>query len=306
MDILNGFDFTIKNSAVSLGKFDGIHQGHRLLLEQIRKQTNLVSTVFTFDGIQGNGVIPRQQIYSRREREEILKELGIQRELVFPFNEETRNITAESFLEDILVRRIDARYICVGEDFHFGKGREGNVDMLRRYEKKYGYQLLALPKLQWEGENVSSTRIRWELSCGRLDQVNALLGAPYFIIGTVVHGNALGRTLGMPTANLVPDPGKVLPAYGVYATLVRIGDETYAGVTNIGLKPTVGAENVTVETTLLDFDGDLYGREITVYFYHFLRREQKFSGLEELTRQMEQDRDQAREWMGQVLYKWKG
>lgn len=294
MEILDGLDFRLRNSAVSLGKFDGIHRGHRLLLGKILEQDRYHPTVFTFGAAQGNGVMPAQQIYSKREQGMILEKLGIEREIIFPFNDETRNISAQEFIRDVLVDKIDAKLICVGEDFHFGKGRQGDVELLSRLADQYGYELQICSKLTCDEEIISSTRIRWELSTGKLDKVNELLGEPYFICGEVVHGNALGRTIGMPTANMLPEQGKVLPVFGVYATTVEVDGKEYAGVTNIGLKPTVGAEHVTVETLLDDFSGDLYGKEIVVRFHHFLRREKKFAGVELLREQMERDREQAR------------
>lgn len=295
MQVYNGLDFTLKNTAVSLGKFDGIHRGHRLLLEHITARKDLHPAVFTFGISQGNGIMPGQQIYSPQEKQLILQELGIEHEIIFPFNETTKNMTAEEFIEDVLVKRLDARYICVGEDCHFGRKRQGNIEMLRHYASRYGYELEVLPKLTCDDENISSTRIRWELSTGRLEKVNELLGAPYFVYGTVIHGNALGHTIGMPTANLAPSPTKVLPVYGVYATSVEVDGKTYAGVTNIGLKPTVGAENAGVETTLLNFDGDLYGHQMLVRFHHFLRREKKFENLSALQTQMQKDKARAAE-----------
>ncbi len=293
MEVYNGLDFKIKNSAVSLGKFDGIHRGHRLLLSQILEQKELVPTVFTFGAAHGNGIMPGQQIYSKKEQQMILEGLGIQREIIFPFNEETKNISAQEFIREILIKKMDAKYICVGEDFRFGKKRQGNVELLAQYASEYGYELQVYPKLSCDEEIISSTRIRWELSTGKLEKVNELLAAPYFICGTVVHGNALGRTIGMPTANIIPQNGKVLPVFGVYATTVNVDDKIYFGVTNIGLKPTVGAEDATVETMLLNFSGNLYGKEILVYFHHFLRREKKFAGLDKLKEQIEKDKEQA-------------
>lgn len=295
MEIYEGLDFTVKNSAVSLGKFDGIHRGHRALLREILSRQGLAATVFTFGVARGNGVMPKQQIYSKREQQIILQRIGIQREIIFPFCEETKKISAEEFIEKILVEKLDTRYICVGEDFRFGSGRRGGVELLERCAGQYGYELTVLPKLEEEHEVISSTRIRWELSVGKLEKVNELLGEPYFICGEVVHGNALGRTIQMPTANQMPEAGKVLPVFGVYATTVVVDGECYPGVTNIGLKPTVGAEDASVETHLLDFDGDLYGREIIVSFHHFIRREKKFAGIDALRIQMEKDKKRARE-----------
>lgn len=288
MEIIKGLDFKIENSAVSLGKFDGFHRGHRLLLNRILAQKELHSTVFTFDGI-----LKDKQIYLETEKRMLLERLGVEREVIFPFCEETKIMAPEVFIREILVKRMDAKLICVGEDFHFGRGRLGDVSMLSDGAEKYGYELCVFPKMKEAGEVISSTRIRRELADGRIETANGLLGEPYFVSGEVMHGNALGRTIGMPTANLLPEEQKLLPVYGVYATRVEVDGQTYAGVTNVGMKPTVGADRVSVETTLLNFDGNLYGKRITVYFLYFLRPEQKFDSLEELKAQIERDKAEA-------------
>lgn len=288
MEIIKGLDFKIENSAVSLGKFDGFHRGHRLLLDRILAQKELHSTVFTFDGI-----LKDKQIYLETEKRMLLERLGVEREVIFPFCEETKIMAPEVFIREILVKRMDAKLICVGEDFHFGRGRLGDVSMLSDGAEKYGYELCVFPKMKEAGEVISSTRIRRELADGRIETANGLLGEPYFVSGEVMHGNALGRTIGMPTANLLPEEQKLLPVYGVYATRVEVDGQTYAGVTNVGMKPTVGADRVSVETTLLNFDGNLYGKRITVYFLYFLRPEQKFDSLEELKAQIERDKAEA-------------
>lgn len=288
MEIIKGLDFKIENSAVSLGKFDGFHRGHRLLLDRILEHPKLHATVFTFDGIL-NG----KQIYLEEEKRSLLERLGVEREVLFPFSEETRSMTPEIFIREMLVERMDAKLICVGEDFHFGKDRRGDVDMLSKYAPQYGYELCVFPKIKEDGEVISSTRIRGELAQGRIEKANCLLGDPYFVRGEVVHGNALGRTIGMPTANLLPGEQKLLPAYGVYATRVEADGKIYGGVTNVGVKPTIGADRANVETTLLHFDGDLYGKQITVYFLEFLRPEQRFDSLEELKAQMSRDKAKA-------------
>ena len=288
MEIIKGLDFKIKNSAVSLGKFDGFHRGHRLLLDRILEPPKLYATVFTFDGIL-NG----KQIYLEEEKRSLLERLGVEREVLFPFSEKTRSMTPETFIREMLVERMDAKLICVGEDFHFGKDRRGDVDMLSKYAPQYGYELCVFPKIKEDGEVISSTRIRGELAQGRIEKANRLLGDPYFVRGEVVHGNALGRTIGMPTANLLPGEQKLLPAYGVYATRVEADGKIYGGVTNVGVKPTIGADRANVETTLLHFDGNLYGKQITVYFLEFLRPEQRFDSLEELKAQMSRDKAKA-------------
>lgn len=295
MEVYDGLDFKMTNSAVSLGKFDGVHLGHRLLLHDILQYRQWIPTVFTFGAWQAGGVTSEQQIYVQKEKNSILEHLGIQREIIFPFHEETKNMTSMAFIREILVDKLDAKLICVGEDFRFGKGREGDVELLRRKAEEYGYELHVFPKLSKDGEVVSSTRIRKALLAGKLSHVNRLLGQEYFISGEVVHGNALGRTLNMPTANLIPSQGKLLPVFGVYATKVFVDGRAYSGVTNIGCKPTVGSEITTVETTLLDFQGDLYGKDMTVSFLDFIRPEKKFNGLEALKVQMEMDKEKARE-----------
>lgn len=258
------------------------------MLDRILEHPELHATVFTFDGI-----LKGKQIYLEEEKRSLLERLGVEREVLFPFSEETRTMTPETFIREMLVERMDAKLICVGEDFHFGKERRGDVGMLSEYAPQYGYELCVFPKIKEDGEVISSTRIRRELAQGRIEKANRLLGDPYFVRGEVVHGNALGRTIGMPTANLLPGEQKLLPVYGVYATRVEVEGKTYGGVTNVGVKPTIGADRANVETTLLDFEGNLYGKQMTVYFLDFLRPEQRFDSLDELKAQISRDKETA-------------
>lgn len=292
MDILRGTDYKLKNSAVSLGKFDGIHRGHRLLLQEILQAAPLIPTVFTFD-TAGNAGGFRSQIYDQREKSLLLQRLGMKREVLFPFHEGTRQMLPQDFIRQILHEAMDAKLVCVGEDFRFGKDRSGDVGMLQQYAHQYGYRVKIIPKLRENGDIISSTRIRTLLQEGQLSSANRLLGEAFFFYGEVVHGNALGRTMQMPTANLLPGPEKVLLPAGVYATRVTVGGKEYSAVTNLGYKPTVGSKQVGVESYLLDFDRDIYGEEICVQFHQFLRPEQKFDSLEALRSQMKQDKCQA-------------
>lgn len=297
MEIITGRDFRLKNSSVSLGKFDGIHLGHRFLLSRVLKQREHVPTVFTFQmGPEG------ERVYVQQEKDRIMEELGIEREIVFPFDRETRKLSAEAFVREVLIGGLDARHICVGEDFGFGKNREGNADTLRHFQKEYGYQLEIVPKLTHEEQVISSTRVREHLAMGEMEQANVLLGQPYFLMGRVAHGKALGRTLQMPTANLVPPAGKLLPPFGVYATVVTVGERKYRGVTNIGRKPTVGEFSTGVETFIMDFDQDIYGREIQVSFYQFLRREKKFPDVEALVAQINRDKVTAAKYFEEMVF----
>lgn len=299
MEIIKGLDFKILNSAVSLGKFDGIHKGHRLLLNEVLKHKENIPTVFTFDvnrnDRQPDSGMPvtRKVIYSQQEKELILNEIGIQREVLFPFNKITRDMEPEEFIEDFLVGKMDVRFICVGEDFRFGKGRRGNVGMLKKYASKYGYDIKIFHKLTSEDEIISSTLIREKIENGDVKRANELLGEPYFIMGEVIHGNAIGRTLDMPTANIVPEDEKVLMPSGVYASTVELDGEVYKSVTNVGKKPTVGSDVIGVETYIFGFDRDIYGKNIKVNFYEYLRPEKKFPDLNELKNQMEMDKQKA-------------
>lgn len=286
MEKIVGLDFCVKNSAVSLGKFDGIHRGHQCLLERIKQQNKCIPTVFTF--VMGE---KQPKLYTQQEKDSILEQFGIQREVLFPFEESTRNMLPEAFISKILMEKMDTKYICVGEDFRFGKDRAGDVTLLESLKDKYGYTLEVIEKLRLDGDVVSSTRIRKLLSTGKLKKANVLLGIPFFVQGQVIHGEALGRTLDLPTANLIPVPEKMLLPDGVYATTVRVDGKEYAGVTNIGKKPTVGEHIRGIETHILDFAEDIYGQEICVSFLDYIRPEMKFSSVEELRTRIEQDKN---------------
>ena len=300
MEILRGIDFEIKNSAVSLGKFDGIHLGHRLLLNEVLRHKEFIPSVFTFD-ISNSINSGREQtakgrfIYSENEKQTMLKSLGIKRTVIFPFNNETKSMEPEDFIEKILVERMDARFICVGMDFRFGKDRRGTAGMLKAFSSRFGYETKVFNKLSSEDGIISSTLIRKKIEDGDIKRVNELLGRTYFIEGTVVHGNALGRKLDMPTANIFPWEGKVLLPSGVYATTLVLGSRRLPAVTNIGRKPTVGSDRTVVETCILDFKENIYGCDIIVEFHEFLRPEKKFTDIGQLKTQMERDKKHAAE-----------
>ena len=288
MEIIKGLDFSLKNSSVSLGKFDGIHRGHRFLLDRIKAQKEHIPTVFTFET---NPSVSK--IYTQQEKDRILETIGIEREIIFPFNETTKSMSPEVFIEEILVKRMDAKYICVGKDFRFGKNRAGDIHTLEVYQEKFGYQLETYDKLTYDDEIISSTRVRYLMDSEELLLLNELLGEPYFVMGEVLHGNALGRTMNMPTANLLPDGEKKLLPYGVYATTVKYKDKQYFGVTNIGKKPTIGEYAVGVETYIMDFSRDIYGETIQVFFHDFIRPEYKFENVGALFAQIEKDKEMA-------------
>jgi len=234
-------------------------------------------------------------VYSWEEKKIILEDIGIKRTVLFPFNKETKNMEPEDFIEKFLIEKMDARFICVGTDFCFGKDRRGNAGMLKAYASRYGYTVKIFNKMKSEDGIISSTLIRKKIEDGDIKGANSLLGRTYFIEGTVVHGNALGRRLDMPTANIYPWEGKVLLPPGVYASTLVLGGKRYPSVTNIGRKPTVGSDRTVVETCILDFEKDIYGCHILVEFHEFLRPEKKFPDIMQLKTQMERDKRKAAE-----------
>ncbi len=288
MMILEKGPYQLSDTAVCIGKFDGLHSGHQLLVEAVKNSTCKTKVLFTFS------FETPEHIYSTEEKKYLAQQMGIDVYIACPFDNTLTHMSPLEFLERILIQQCGAKEICVGEDFRFGFERKGDVAFLAKHQETYGYKLRVFEKKKLAGECISSTRIRKVLKEGSIDEVNSLLGRPYMIYGTVHHGNQIGRTLNMPTANQIPSEGKVLPAFGVYASRVHIGERSYIGVTNLGIKPTIPGENkIGVETYIMDFDEDIYGQEIGVELHTFIRGEKKFSDLEALKAQMELDKRQA-------------
>jgi len=292
--IAGNTDFKYKNSAVTLGKFDGLHLGHQQLIDIVisYKEQGLKAVMFSFLLHPGNLFSDKEfeLIYTEEEKLAKLKRCGVDALISYPFTEETRAMEPEDFIKQILVDQLDAKIIVVGDDFRFGIHRKGDVKLLQEYEKTYGYKVIACEKKKWKNEVISSSLIRKALKEGNMEAVNAMLGQPYMIRGEVVHGRRIGRTIGMPTTNLIPSTSKLLPPCGVYASKTLIGDKYFPGVTNIGYKPTVGEEEyIGVETFIFDFDDDLYGKMIEVELFYYMRPELKFGSLEELVIKMRED-----------------
>lgn len=296
MKIIEGTtDFSLsEKTAVAIGKFDGIHLGHQKLLSRLllQKERGLLATVFTFDIPAAFFGGEEKELTTRAEKRAAFAALGIDVLIEFPLNRETAATAPEAFVQDYLAKRMRAAYICAGPDLSFGKGGKGDFSLLSRCADRFGYRTERIEKVKVDGEEVSSTRVREAVRLGRMENVQGMLGKPYSAGGFVEHGKQLGRTLGMPTANLLPDEKKLLPPNGVYHTRVRIDgrDERYRGISNVGCKPTVSDENrVRIETYLYDFDGDLYGREMIVEFLHFCRPERKFDSVEAMKTQIAAD-----------------
>lgn len=283
-----------KRSAVALGKFDGIHRGHEALLTHIldRKKSGLLAVVFTFHpsaaAFFGKGDVG--ELTTRYEKRKYFEALGVDVLVEFPLNKETASISAENFITDLLMNRMNAAYIVAGEDVSFGHKGLGKRALLEQMAEACGYQAEIIDKVFDNGREISSTYVREEVEKGNMERAKALLGRSYSITGLVEQGNRLGRRLGMPTLNLYPDKEKLLPPKGVYYSRVLYEGCIYPGITNIGQKPTVNqTENVSVETFLYDFDKDMYGKEIVTELLHFKRPEQKFEDVHALKQQMEKD-----------------
>lgn len=284
-------------TAVTLGKFDGLHKGHQKLIEKICSYSNkdCKSVLCAFD-------MHREALMTKRERREYL-DGKIDFLIEYPFTKELREMEAEVFIERILCKKLHASHIVVGSDFAFGYGKRGSIEMLEKFSAKKGYTLDVIEKERYDKEVISSTYIREALSQGDMDLAAALLGYPYAVTGIVQHGRQLGRTLGFPTMNIEPEQEKILPRFGVYACRIKMDGRWYNGVGNVGVKPTVTEEHKRlVEVFVYDYEGDAYGKEITVQFCGFERPETKFSSIDELREQVMQDLSYGKEFFQIHLY----
>lgn len=292
--IKNTTEFYIEeNTVLSLGKFDGIHRGHELLLSHMaaKKKEGLAAAIFTFDIPPSRNVLgaASKVLTTNAEKMHIFERLGVDYLIECPFTQEIRCMEAEAFIGKI-ARQLHVKCMVVGEDFRFGHQRRGDYRMLLAQEKQLGYQAIVVEKMQEDERDISSTFIREEIAAGNIAKANHLLGYRYFVTGEVVHGNQFGRTMGIPTMNQLPPEEKLLPLNGVYVTETVIGEKRYRGITNVGCKPTVGEKNpIGVETHLFDFEEDVYGRIVTVEFLASVRSERRFSSVEELKSQMQRD-----------------
>lgn len=292
MNYINDSNFYLKNTVVTLGKFDGIHIGHRKLIEEVVKSCELNKVIFTFDIRHLISFLKKEIkfIYTKEEKRKIISNFSIDYMLDYPFTRKTVEMKADVFIAEVLKKRLDSKKIVVGSDFRFGRDREGDVSLLEKKSKEYGYDLVVIEKEKLLGEEVSSTRIRKFIEEGSIEKANCLLGSPYFISGEIVHGNHLGNTIGMPTINQMVPSDKLIPPFGVYASSVEIAGEKYFGITNIGKKPTVSLNEVLgVETMIFDFDMDVYGLNADVSLLGSIRKERKFSSLSELKKQVDKD-----------------
>lgn len=281
-----------KPASVALGLFDGIHVGHQEVLSQALKNEEYTPCVFTYTI---SDVLPQnKQTYRRLMSDhykcELLKRMGFEL-VVMPDFSDFKDMEPRVFVEKMLIEGMGARELSCGYDFTFGKKGEGDIALLREITQKHGVKLNVVSPIQKEGSPVSSTRIRAAVLDGHMDEAAELLGRHFSICMEVQHGNQIGRTLNFPTINQVFPNRHIVPRYGVYSTIVKIGDQLYGGVTNVGVKPTIGTDNPLAETYILNYSGDLYGQEVEVFFFDFLRSERKFSNVILLKEQIARDKE---------------
>jgi riboflavin kinase / FMN adenylyltransferase len=287
-------------TAVTIGAYDGVHLGHRALLADLSRRASaagLTTVVVTFDRHPAYVVRPEsapKELTSLEQKLELLADAGIERTEVVPFDEARADESAEDFVQEVLVDQLGARLVVVGEDFHFGHGRKGNVELLRRLGVEHGFEVVGVGLTGDGAEAVSSTRIRASIAAGEVEEAARLLGRHHEVRGPVVRGDGRGGPeLGFPTANLAVPDDIALPADGVYAGHYRRPDgAVHRAAINVGRRPTFyqpGTAPVLVEAYLLGFDGELYGEPARVSFAHRLRDEQRFDSVEELVAQMRAD-----------------
>ncbi len=288
-------------SAVTFGKFDGLHMGHQKLIGMVRqlgkeKKINSILCGFDMRPLWESRGIARSQLMAGDERYRRM-DGKIDYLVECPFDEEFCRMEAEDFIRDVVYGRFHAKYVVVGKDFHFGRDRGGDVRTLRQHEKQYGYQLIAIEKERYGGHIISSTYIREVLGQGNVPLANTLLGYRFQVSGCVSGGRRLGRRLGFPTVNLAWPEGKFVPPYGVYVTETVFGGRHYPSISNIGVKPTVSADGpVAVESYLLGFAGELYGENVGVELLEFRRPEKKFGSVGEMKAAVELDIAYAKEF----------
>lgn len=282
-----------EDTVIVIGKFDGVHLGHKLLFDRAvleAEKRQCKSAAFTFDRIFGAKVITTSE-----ERRSLIEDAGMDILIEYPFTE-IMSLEAEDFVKEILINRLRAKAVIAGSDCGFGRNRGGNAQLLQKLSTELGFDAIILDKVVAEGNVVSSTLARDFIEQGRMEEVAGILGREFFMRGSVVKGNQLGRTWDFPTINMLPDERKIMPPNGVYASKVLLNGVWRDSVTNIGRKPTVDSRNemVSVETYIFDFDGDLYGKSLDVRLYHFIREEKRFESFDALKAQIAVDCEKAK------------
>lgn len=285
---------------VALGSFDGLHSGHLSLVKktvQVAKEKNGKSMVFTYKNHPKTLVKPESApklIMDLETKLKYLEEENVDIVVLRSFTKEFMSVSAEDFIK-LLCVDYNVKGIIVGFNFRFGYKNLGDVKLLEDLQGKYGYKLYVMEPYTYNGDVISSTRIRKSILEGDVKEASKMLSKPYLIKGKVIHGKKLGRTIGFPTANLEFDSKIIIPDKGVYYTNVEYNNKTYKGITSVGYNPTVNGQQLTIETYILDFDDTIYGQELKVYFIERIREEIKFNSLDELVKQIKKDGNFAKD-----------
>lgn len=286
-------------TVLTLGVFDGLHLGHQRIMQTVVERARIIGavpTVITFDPhpravLHPESAPPLLQTLDQRLAN--FEVLGVEQAIVIPFDKEFASQPAENFLADIVHDRLQAKEVYLGKGFAFGKGRGGNIDLLRRMSSELGFVADEVPEVRLRGRRISSSRIREHLAAGHVNLTRRMLGRPYGVEGVIIRGNRRGHTIGFPTANLKPH-NRVIPKFGVYASATLVDGAWRRSITNIGVRPTFEQDaEPSIESYLFDFDGDLYGNALRVRFLHRIRDERKFNGIDELKAQIKIDSARA-------------
>ncbi|PAM95932.1 riboflavin biosynthesis protein RibF [Flavobacterium sp. IR1] len=303
---INDFQST-KKTILTLGTFDGVHIGHKKILERITQNTengkyeSLVLTFFPHPRMVLQEKSEIKLLNTIAEKSKLLDQTGIENLVIHPFNESFSRLTAEEFVSSILVDQFQIQKIIIGHDHRFGRNRTANIDHLIAFGAEYGFEVEQISAQEIQDVSVSSTKIRKALDEGNIALANEYLGYSYFMTGEVVKGKQLGRTIGFPTANIqIKEDYKKIPKNGVYVVKAIVDQKEVFGMMNIGFNPTVNGDKQNIEVHLFDFDADIYGQQIEVSLLHYLREEQKFGSVELLTAQLHQDKKEALGFINQL------
>ncbi len=287
-----------EKSVTTTGTFDGVHFGHKVILKKLREAAEEFggeTVILTFFPHPRMVLQPENTdlrlLNTIEERITLLKNTGIDHLIIHPFSKEFSRLSSIEFVRDILVTKLNTHILVIGYDHHFGKNREGSFKHLKEYGPVYGFGVEEIPAQDIEQINISSTKIRNSLAEGKIKTANQFLGYNYFIEGTVIEGNKVGREIGFPTANIkVKDWYKLIPANGVYAVVITLNNASYKGMLNIGNRPTLNGDNTTIEVNIFNFNTNIYNNEIKIEFIERIRDERKFEKIEELKNQLEIDK----------------
>ncbi|MFY7846617.1 bifunctional riboflavin kinase/FAD synthetase [Chryseobacterium gambrini] len=292
-----------KPLALSLGMFDGVHLGHKSIIDElinVGSQNDLETAVLTFWPHPRFVFNPDENLKllnTLEEKKFLMKKYNIENLFLKEFDEEFRNLTGEEFVRQILIEKLNVKYLIIGYDHSFGKNKSGNFELLQKLSRELDFEVEQMEAINIHENNISSTKIRNALSAGNIKEANEMLGYSYSVSGTVVHGKKIGRTIGYPTANIETESIKLLPKKGAYIVEVFVKNKQYKGMLSVGTNPTVNGEKLTVEVYILDFEGDIYDEEITVKFRDFLHDEIKFEGLEKLIERLDDDKKLTEEFL---------